>query len=180
MPCKTKWHHKLVPLRAWKFRCESESETANGLFISLHSARRVKVNIGISPLDLNRWDSLLDKGTAAGSITATSSGPTSCGCHVSFRRRDFPAYNLYNLYTCTTRVPVQIVYLTYLYDCPKKYRPKLNLTYRTARNQGVTRTFTGSLGLPWALHAVPMFQCCRCYRLFSRQKAVTTHCHSHQ
>ena len=48
----------------------------------------------------------------------------------------------YELYTRPTRIPVQI-------DLPlllskKKYRPKLNVTYRTARYQGITRTFTGS------------------------------------
>ena len=77
--------------------------------------------------------------TAAGSITTTSSGPTSCGWKLS---QSFPACTictaalhtyLYKLYTLPTSITVQ-----------KKYQPKLNVTYRTARDQGMTRTFTGS------------------------------------
>ena len=59
----------------------------------------------------------------------------------------------------------------------KKNLPKLNITdihdsYQTARYPGLTRTFTGSDSSGPSVH---MFQCCRCDRLFSTQKAVKTH-----
>ena len=83
--CKTKWHCKRVRLLVRKIRLRvrvgNRLQTANGLLYSLQRARGVKVKFWDfaavspeSPLNLNPFYSFLDKVTAAGSITTTSSG----------------------------------------------------------------------------------------------------------
>ena len=113
-------------------------------------------NFGNSPLDLNRWISLLDKVRNVGSITTALSGSVVVPVIIWI-------HTYYKLYTWPTSIIVQ-----------NKYRPKVTeiLTKRHATYSGRHRQ---PEWLPWAQRAVPMFQCCWCDRLVSTQKAVKTH-----
>ena len=144
-------------------------------FNSLHRARGVKVKIWNfaavsleSPLNLNPFYSFLDKVTAAGSITTTSSG---WPCKLSQR--------------IFLRVLVQIVHLPYTHICTnctldlplllsKKIQAQIKCHLPNGTRPGPDFDLHRQW-LPWAQRAVPMFQCCWCDRLFSIQQAVKSH-----